>query len=506
MRKKQEKQIGIFVIILIIVLFVVFIKFGQFGPFSVGVTSETFVKPSWARIECEKADAENKQEGILPITGGSVFCGRQENTDRCRLNVKISANNLQGVRRVVADTLLDFKIYSRTCNNDGTGCTSERVIADINSNKLDIFFEPGLSTLPAGKKWFIRAKAERKALAPTTSFDMPVFYKKFYNRWDLIRHVGGGKWTVRSGSCFVSGRDDEGVSLNSKILKSESFPNPLTMSGSSGSKWINYVDDWFYGPGTNVFNHPRYGEVYCSAGQIFNIIKLQFKDGSLKKLDPAYQGRLPDGQSLKGLGNRLAGVECCPNEPNCGDDFEFKPEPTPKECFSDIQCYNTGNPVPASPTSYVKHICSSEGKCEQSQVFPTECTRDDVCIAKHGAGYACDLSLTNYGKCVKQQVGAYCGDGACNPLTENKETCPDDCGKPPSEDVCRDKCDMIKTGILHPTGSIAKQVCQVKCGVISFWEKYKILIIVGIIGLFVLGIAILIKISIIKLPRKNRRR
>ncbi len=489
---ETKKRNTLIVLILILILGVALAKFGELGTFSAGVTSEDFVKPSWARIECEKSDAENHVQGTTPLTGGSIYCGQPENTDQCRLNIRINSANIKGITRYITDSFYKFKIYGRVCNLDGSGCESELVIAQISSAKFDVWFTPQRAVLTAGKKWFIRARAE--GTFGYGSFNMPVLYVKYYNRWDLVRHVGGGKWIVRSGSCYVAGRDDEGVNLNSKILQTESYPNPLLMTGAAGSKWINYVDDWFYGPGTNVFRHPSYGEVYCTAGQIFKIIKLQFKDGSLKKLDPTYNSATPDGRRvLNGLGSRLAGVECCPNEPNCGDDFKYKPTPQPKECFSDIQCYNTGNPVAMSPTTYVKHTCSPEGKCVQSQIFTTECTSDSICISKYGAGYVCDMSLVNYGKCRLQQVGPYCGDGVCDPRTETKETCPDDCGPPPSKDVCMDECDEIKTGILHPTGSMAKQVCKVKCGIIGFWEKYKIMIFVIIIALLVIGGALVFK-------------
>ena len=357
--------------------------------FSIG--SGTFVKPSWARLECAPTDA---YEGsyIKWLDQISTFkCDAF--TEECEFTVE---NQDTG-----------FWAQSATgnyqnCDLYGSNCGA----------KISYTIRPGATiTLP-------KLASGRSYKFETGFWIVNEDYTKITQQWRpwmLYRFVGGGKWVVNSYNCDVT-------SGSKARIRQEDYVSKLYRQGGEGTKWINYVDDWNYGPGTNVFNHPQYGEVYCTAGQIFEIVELRMSDGALKKVDPTYSQTLPSGDRLNGLGSRLSYVECCPNEPSCTDDFEYKkPEEVEVECVSDIQCYNAGGPVPVDRTHYIVYKCVNGG-CVESAPITVECTTSAQCPA----GQICDLSTNNYGKCISQIAGQYCGDNICQ-LSENFDTCPSDC-------------------------------------------------------------------------------
>jgi len=143
------------------------------------------------------------------------------------------------------------------------------------------------------------------------------------------------------------------------------------------------------------------------------------KDGSLKKINPDYRETLPNGDIINGQGSKLSNVECCPNEPNCGDNFEY--EQVENSCFTDSQCTNAGGPIPTTSNTYVNFRCE-DGVCTMRGPFEVECTTNAGC----SDGQICDLSTTNYGVCITQTGQDYCGDKICS-LLENKIGCPADC-------------------------------------------------------------------------------
>lgn len=405
----KAKTITISILVILVLGFVATAVYFGFGLQSgVQVTSNNFVKPSWARLECAPTDTyEGKQNVNVPKSGISVYCGRDENTDACRVTITdIPSEWWSGA----------VKARYTTCNNDGTNCDSNERTLTIPDGVREHVIP---TMLPKGKKFFIRFER--------TLFNINVEGNviKEYKPWQLYRFVGGSKSIVRSNSCSVPG------SAESKIPSDSVYPNPLTMNGGEGSKWVNYVDDWFYGPPTNVFNHPSQGEVYCTNGAIYDIVELEFKDGSLKKLEPTYSGTRADGQSLSGLGRKIQNVECCPNEPTCGSDFKFKEEDQGQSCFSDVQCPNAGQPIPKSSTSYVVWSCENN-KCVESSPITTQCTTSSQCPS----GQICDLSRTNYGVCIQQTGSDQCDDGICS-VNENKNSCPADCTE--TANSCQEK-------------------------------------------------------------------
>jgi len=369
-----------------IITFIVLIGSGLILIFSSGalqsvISTSTFVNPDWARLECSPTDGyEGIQTYNPPSNGQEITCGINENTDECRL----------------------------TISNQGGGWFS--------GGTVSFYLNGGQQTIKSGgSPLIINMKAGDKITYSylTLGSSDKVKIVKEWKPYQLYRFVGGAKWIVNSVNCDIQ------TSILGNILNSDYTGSRLYKSGGEGTKWINYVNAWNYGPATNVFTHPSYGEVYCNAGQIFSIVKLQMKDGSLKRLNPSYSETTPSGDTISGMGSKLASVQCCPNEPNCGNDFKYKE--TQPSCFTDIQCTNAGGPIPITQTTYVKYQCINE-KCTKSSPISVECTTSAGC----SNGQICDLSTTNYGKCITQIGQDYCGDGKCS-ITENSQICSADC-------------------------------------------------------------------------------
>jgi hypothetical protein len=366
-----------------------------------GIGSDDFVKPYWGRLACEP-DSNNIQNSDKYLDQQTIFkCDGF--TEQCDYIVYCNAVLCNG----------QFQV----CNIDGTGCgTSQQYTYSKGSSKT-------LTPLSSGKAY---------KFSSSLGLAGYIHIKQTWTPWKLFRYTGAKKDIVNSFDCSLRSGDLSNVPAADKVDK-------LQRQGGPGASWVNYVDDWVYGPGTNVFNHPQYGQVYCTGGQIYEIVKLQMADGSLKKLDPTYKGITESGRTYNGLGKILSGVECCPNEPSCSSDFKFvskeSPQATqnqPNSCFSDIQCYNAAGPVPKDSYSYTKFSCTG-GTCIESAPIKVDCTTNAQC----GNNQICDLSTMNYGKCITQKAD-FCGDGTCNKVGgENYQYCPADCAIdcPPGQQV-----------------------------------------------------------------------
>lgn len=396
MVKKKHTIRNVFLIILILVILVG----GVIFLFPEVVLGTNFVKPSWARLECLPTDAY--EGGYHKWLDQQTIFRCDGFTEECEFNVEHTGSGF---------LVRSLRTEYRDCNLGGGACTPWKSL-HLNDGEKE--------TIP-------KIKSGRQYEFNTGGLNIGEQYGKVtieWKPWKLYRMVGGAKWIVNSYNCDIT----SGAKPKIRLVDYPSV-GKLYRTGGEGMKWINYVDDWVYGPNTNVFNHPQYGEVYCSAGQIFDIVELKMADNRLVKIDPEYSKTLPNGDVLSGLGSKLANVECCPNEPNCGSDFEYLPEPEPdKECFTDIQCFSAGGPVPKTPTSYTTWNCNPEGICVESEPITVECTSSAHCLE----GSICDLSTMNYGKCIDQIIGDYCGDGTCD-ITESFKTCPADCLAPPIE-------------------------------------------------------------------------
>jgi hypothetical protein len=417
MNKKALSPIFIGFIIFIVILSGV----GSYYFISNNILSvggDTFVKPSWARLECAPTDANE---------GGYSKWLDQQSTFNCDVYTESCEFQIENTGAGFSIDPYAIRGYYSICNLAGTSCGSKNYYRYEVKSSMSLWIE-----IPSGKS----VKFDTGSLIiGEDSTKISLRWKP----WQLYRIVGGSKWIVNSENCDIIS------SARSKIRQEDSV-DKLYRQGAEGVKWVNYVNDWNYGPATNIFNHATYGEVYCTAGQIFDIVELRMVDSSLKKLDPTYSGTLNNGETLKGLGNKLGNVECCPNEANCKSDFTYdKVSNIPEaECFSDLQCFNLGGYVPISQTSYVTYNCINE-KCVKSNPIAVECTTSAQC----SDGKICDLSTTNYGHCINQVNNEYCGDDVCQ-ITESSTSCPTDCAN-------ADKINCINKGGNWIQGEIVKK-------------------------------------------------
>lgn len=362
-----------------IIVGLAFIVLPMFGFLQNMFTQSTFVNPDWARLECMPDDSYSGQLIKYLDKQNSFTCNSF--TEECRLKYEY-------------------------INPPWSACKTIKIF----KNNQEITLSPSnYITFKLGET--IKFE-EQLCITLTKSFPYTKVTME-WKPWGLYRFVGGSKQLVNSANCNIIS------SQFSNILESDYPGSVLYRQGGEGTKWINYVNAWNYGPATNVFTHQTYGKVYCNAGTIYSIKTLKLQNGALVELNPLYSGQKADGTTISGMGNRLTNVQCCPNEPNCGDDFTFKP--TTPSCFTDAQCINAGQPIPITKTTYKYYTCES-GKCVLKGPKTVECTSNAACQT----GYICDLSRTNYGTCINQVGTTYCGDRTCD-LNENEINCPADC-------------------------------------------------------------------------------
>lgn len=393
-KKGSMFAIAAFSIILIILMGAGLYFFGKQANFwAISDIGDICVKPSWARIEFAPTDSyEGHSYHDIPYQGISLWCGQDELTTDCKYYFTFTQCG------IACQTTSGQKLYYKICNRDGTSCESEKQML-ITKEEIGVY------------KYVATISKEQKLYVRSDSYTTSGKAKKDYQPWKLYRFVGGSKTIVLSSSnCLID-------SLKKNISKEETCPSCFTFEDTC--KWINYVDDWNYGPCTNIWDYSG-RKVYCTAGSIYELATVTTQDGKIHTVDPTYSSDSSPSY-VKSIGSRIKSVECCPSEPGCGTDFKFTSEPPEQECFTDAQCYNIGNPVAADAFHYKKQECKS-GVCTWSSLIAVECTSNAACPS----GKICDLSLTNYGKCITQQGTGYCGDGICQ-ITETKDTCSKDC-------------------------------------------------------------------------------
>jgi len=367
-----------------------------------GVSSSDFVKPQWARLECSPLNPAGYDGKLYKwLDEGQTLFKCDQNTDQCRFRIQDSPSGS------CYNPLNSVKGKYQICDVNGNNCGSSIQYSICGGNPTDYIFINNGQSVKFATGIFVTGESKTKI-----EFE--------WKPYVLNRFVGGARFVVNSVDCSIT------TSTRANILSGDNV-DKLSRTGGPGLSWINYVNDWVYGPATNIVTYNSQ-QAYCSAGQVHSIVKLQVADGSLKKVDPMYKGTKPDGTAVNGLGNIIANVECCPSEPSCGSDFKYvKVVTNEKSCVSDIQCFNAGNPVSETGTTYVKYQCLS-GNCIKSSPITVQCTTNAQC----NNGQICDLSTTNYGSCVTQISGEYCGDGICQ-STENGNTCSIDCGSSQKE-------------------------------------------------------------------------
>lgn len=374
-------------------------KDGQF--FSIGGENQ-FAKPLWGRLECVADPIEDIETKTIASSGGSIFCGGNEFTNECDFKMKDTRDNFFST---------PLYVFYKECDNDGTNC---------DSSFTQKYFTAGTSVqdlkleVPAGRKLYV--ECGNTAIRGFLRTECEV--QKEYFTFRVYRFVGGAKFEAQADDCRLTS------GLRSLIPQGENPPAELAFG-----QYLNFVDDWAYGPAQNVYNnyYTGYQDKYCTAGQLFDIAKVKMADGKLVPINPEYAKPAGSPEYINTIGSVFKAVECCPSEPFCGEDFKFHRDIQEASCFSDVQCANAGNPVPYDQKSYYEYTCES-GECVQSALISVDCTSNAACPN----GQICDLSLTNYGQCITQE-SSYCGDETCG-LNEDANNCPSDCSED-SEDI-----------------------------------------------------------------------
>lgn len=390
-----------FILALVVIAGVVAINSGLLDIGSVvGTSSGDFVKPSWASLRCEP-DTNGIKTISAKLESNNLFVCNA-NTEECNFKVKCSTTTF-----LFPKCLGDYQIcdiYGKNCGNKQSyniAQNSEVQLTNLANGKSYLFSQGGVNT--------INSKS--------------IIIEQKYTPYKLFRFVGGKKDIVNSVDCSLTSCMDRGQDCQSQILSDDKI-DKLSRLGGPGQSWVNYVDDWNYGPATNIVKYNG-KEAYCSSGTVYSIVQLQMANGKILNLDPTYKGQTETGKSINGLGNIIANVECCPNEAICGTDFKYKKAGSTslsdKQCISDIECFNAGGPVPTGNYEYIKYSCQSN-KCIASSPIKVECTTNAQC----NNGQICDLSTTNYGKCTTQNSGEFCGDKICQ-TSESSSICPNDC-------------------------------------------------------------------------------
>ena len=432
MKKKIKNLILVSVLLLIVIASVL----GIFFSVQQSIVSTDFVKPLWAHLACEKSDTMSHREDTVLVsaysTGYLLKCGDDEFTDQCNFKVLPVEGGF---------FTSNIKIQTKVCSDySGTRC----------SNWADTFVNKGAQAgdiaTNVPDQTSIRVRCAKSTLG---IFNTPTdcIVSKSYYRFTLIDDYGG-KYTINSKSCDIP------TSSKENILKIDD-PGVRIAKGD----WVNYVHDWVYGPPTNVFSHPTYGEVYCTGHNIYNIVKVQISDGGFEKLDPTYKGTDENNRIYNGLGTNLGEVECCPNVANCGSDFKYTTSQG-HACSTDAQCLGGGAPVAASSTSTRTQNCINK-VCTWSAITTRQCTDDTAC----NSGLVCDTAVGSSTRwtCIGTPSVSYCGDNRCDNTKETPENCPQDCE---IDEFCEDALDGLIPGVTVTTtgcygGIFDKALCEV---------------------------------------------
>ncbi len=344
------------------------------------ITGNVFVKPQWAKLICLN-DGTYSQSGdiLVPKAGKWIDCGPpggSENTEECRVVMKTSD----------ADTWLSqnsVRVIYKKCVQ-GSNCNTPEQVMTVTRGEADRIID----YVADGSTMFVRIESSTLRIN-----EEGTVYKKFL-QFKLFDDYGGRK-LVNAQNCNIPVS-----SVINNILEGETTEDgdggTCTTGKFARGEWCNYVHDWVYGPANNVYTHSQYGEVYCSAKELYDIVEVTTESGQIKKVAPEYVGTKPDGERLLGMGTRLARVECCPNEPNCGEDFKWKTIGGGKSCFSDTQCLNGGDWFYHSSGKRIREFCNANSKCELTQPQTVQCARDSDCQP----GYICQAT-TDPWQCVQ---------------------------------------------------------------------------------------------------------
>lgn len=294
-----------------------------------------------------------------------------ENVDECTLYFKASA-------WPSALTFGTIDVDYNECDLDGSDCVKKTYKLGKNDDLQKV--------LPVGKK--------ATFLKSGVIYD----YRKYYTweRKGSVYDLVGQE----NGKIFVSDGCSLSNSLKGQVLSG--IPNNIPKGYDN---CVNYFTD-FIQTATQTYRYSGQ-DVVCQARAVYRIDETTMKDGSVIRLQ----------------GSKIADVDCCPSESNCGSDFKFKSNVV-KECTYDYQCDNGGDLFGISQTTAGYFVCQ-DGQCVK-KTKSVECTSDAVCQTRYGEGYICSFAEATWGTCIEAPTGPYCGDGYCD-IGESKSTCIEDC-------------------------------------------------------------------------------
>jgi hypothetical protein len=399
MKNKKGLSKAILIIVpLLIVSFLALASLQGADPFN--ISGSTYVKPIWGRLSCEEQSSYKTDNYDIEWSGTWIDCASNEFTDKCEYKI-IGETSFGGIAKTIGYVPISYTICDK-----GATCFSQK---DVNVHANEVI---NLGSITKEQTLYVW---ERSASSWFNS-DQYVHVENKYKPWNLVAYDAGAKRIVNSASCTVP------VSYDNKIMHTD-YIEELGFEHGPGSSWINYVTDWVYGPGGPNVGTYQGNSVYCTAGNLYEIVKVTTADGKIRDLSPEYYKTAPDGDVYKGLGSYITSVECCPSQYNCGNDFEWI-TPDQKECTRDADCKFGGAEYCISATKVSTGWNCVNDKCVDGGEKEVECCLNTACPS----GQICSLAVgnTQY-TCIQQEGASYCGDGRCN-LDETPETCPADCG------------------------------------------------------------------------------
>lgn len=372
---------------------------------------DTFISPDWGRIECGPVEEAYTGEMDFSVEKYNqplkIECGADNffTGEDCRIKLRMEiTSDLVEDRATVwkcnAGESFDacksrITYLARKCSMDDSGLWygTEKI------NEFDLGYMKTTEVL------YVELVDRINVFYKENTADIRLEYK----RWGLNWYIEGARKTD-VGTCTISSSAAKSRICTAGDTNCVPCPNTLQMIGDEGVRWCNFVTDWNYGPAFSVFDHPQKGEVYCAGNMIYSIQRFTFADGHSEKVDPQYT-----------LGEYLGTVDCCPSMSGCNADFVYDGS-SGQTCFSDAQCANGGAYVPIGVGKIQAERCVA-GECTLTSIRTVECTYDAQC----NSGEHCDRLTWS---CEGDDVVDYCGDGKCNSLTEDQNTCPIDCGTP----------------------------------------------------------------------------
>ena len=369
---KTKETVAIFALIMILLAgIVVTLQLSKTVNFLSIVGYESVYKVNWGHICCEEGAYEPpyiRYADDVPTYKCNAY------TDECRITIEVTDPPVWNLYRI----LVQYEI----CNLDGSNCMTYEYIGRDGDIKT-IYIDYGKQITFINPKYAI-------------GWDHRAYYKYSadFRRFYIQGEENGKIYTANS--CILS------PELKQRVLAGGL--NELSKTGINRCQ--NYIIDYILVE-TKTYSYLG-REVICQARNIYEVDKITLLDGSTRKIQ----------------GDRIKEVECCPTEPNCGDDFKFKP--VEKECNYDYECPNGGEPIAITGTSYIIFNCINN-KCVQSSPFDVECTNNAVCVDRYNKP---NMVCKNF-KCEIDDVWlGHCGDGKCESVIgETATSCPEDCGK-----------------------------------------------------------------------------